>query len=59
MVSRNQQYRLLYTGCFKKVSIKNLYCDPLITLINGFQISLDLVDLYILFDISFIRFGFL
>ena len=42
-----------------KVLIKNFNSDLFITLIYSFIISLSSADLHVLFDISFIRFGWL
>ena len=39
------------------VSIKNFNCDLLIILIHSFEISLDSVNMLVLFYISFIRFN--
>ena len=43
-----------YTGCPKKVSIKNFSSDQLSTLITSVLISPYPVDLYVLFDLSFV-----
>ena len=40
-----------------EVSLKSFNSELLITLLHRFLTSLNLVDLYVLFDISFIRFG--
>ena len=55
--SQNLETTRKYRVSQIKLSIKNFNFDLLITLLDSFLTSLDSVNLYVWFGISFIRFG--